>query len=213
MNGCDIVWPSPIGSGRFSYATASRRRGTKRWRGTVTIASITAWLRRGRPVAPPVSRATAAISATMRARCSACRAGVVDGPACATARSKRTEIANPAATFMSSNPRIPGAARSTSRGGGGAGAAGSDAAPHAVVDVVLHPLPETVLLGERRIGLHLRPPALHDVVLHGPQAHAVSLHQLPPVVADLRARIDQADGDVLRKIVERAQIDPLVRGR
>src|SRR5438105_10170105 len=89
---------------------------------------------------------------------------------------------------------------------------GSDAAPHAVIHVVPHPLPEAVLVGEVRIRLHLGAPALHDVVLHGPEAHAVSLHQLSPVVADLGARVDQAHGDVLREVIEGTQIDLLVGG-
>src|SRR5262245_39723824 len=86
---------------------------------------------------------------------------------------------------------------------------GLDAAPDAIIHVVPHPLPEAVLAGEVRVGLHLGPPALHDVVLHGPEAHAVALDQLAPVVTDLRARVDQAHGDVLREVVEWAQIDLL----
>src|SRR5437667_12310794 len=87
---------------------------------------------------------------------------------------------------------------------------GLDAAPHAVIHVVPHPLPEAVLVGEVGIRSHLRAPALHDIVLHGPEAHAVALDQLSPVVADLWARVDQADGDALREVVEGTEIDLLV---
>src|SRR6266853_1473680 len=45
--------------------------GTKRWRGTFSMAAITASLNFGRPVSAPVSRAIAAISATIRARAAA----------------------------------------------------------------------------------------------------------------------------------------------
>src|SRR5437762_13359432 len=88
----------------------------------------------------------------------------------------------------------------------------SGTAPHAVIHVVPYPLPEAVLVGEVGIRVHLGAPALHNVVLHGPEAYAVSLHQLSPVVADLRAGVDQADGDVLREVIERAEIDLLVGG-
>src|SRR5438105_15133833 len=87
---------------------------------------------------------------------------------------------------------------------------GSGTAPHAVIHVVLYPLPEAVLVGEVGIRAHLGAPALHNVVLHGPEPYAVSLHQLSPVVANLRAGVDQADGDVLRAVIERAEIDLLV---
>src|SRR5262245_17206895 len=87
-----------------------------------------------------------------------------------------------------------------------------DAAPDAVVHVVSHPLPEAVLAGQVGIGLHLGAPALHHVVLHRPEAHAVALDQLAPVVADLRARVDEANRDALREVVERAQVD-LLDGR
>src|SRR5262249_47980435 len=87
-----------------------------------------------------------------------------------------------------------------------------DAAPHAVVHVVPHPLPEAILGRQVGVRLHLGAPALHDVVLDGPEAHAIALHQLAPVVADLRARVDQTDGDVLREVVERTQVDPLIGG-
>src|SRR5438093_10942845 len=90
---------------------------------------------------------------------------------------------------------------------------GLDAAPDAVIHVVSDPLPEAVLGGEVGVRLHLRAPALHDVVLHGPEPYAVALDQLAPVVADLRARVDQADGDALRKIIEGAEIDLLIGGR
>src|SRR5262245_28181529 len=63
-----------------------------------------------------------------------------------------------------------------------------DAAPHAVVDVVPHPLPEAILSRQVGIRLHLGAPALHDVVFDRPEAHPIALHQLAPVVADLRAR-------------------------
>src|SRR5882672_2647006 len=68
-----------MGSGRFSYANASWRNGTKRWRGTLPIAAMTASPNFGRPVSPPVSRAIAAISATMRARAPA-RASCAGAP-------------------------------------------------------------------------------------------------------------------------------------
>src|SRR5580765_6417463 len=66
-----MVCPSPMASGRLSYAEASCPRETKRWRGTLPIASSTASAKTGRPVSPPVSRAIATISATMPARAAA----------------------------------------------------------------------------------------------------------------------------------------------
>src|SRR4030095_9270282 len=87
-----------------------------------------------------------------------------------------------------------------------------DAAPNAVVHVVPHPLPEAILGRQVGIRLHLGAPALHHVVLDRPEAHAIALHQLAPVVADLRARVDQANGDVLREVIERTQVDPLIGG-
>src|SRR5215510_3762159 len=87
-----------------------------------------------------------------------------------------------------------------------------DAAPHAVVHVVPHPPPEAILGRQVGVRLHLGAPAPHDVVLDGPEAHAIALHQLAPVVADFRARVDQTDGDVLREVVEWTQVDSLVGG-
>ena len=41
MNGWEIVCPYPMGSGWSPYATSLLSSGTKRWRGTVRIASST----------------------------------------------------------------------------------------------------------------------------------------------------------------------------
>src|SRR5258707_6121035 len=77
-----------MGSGRFSYAKASCGKGTKRWRGTFAIAAITASPNFGRPVSPPVSRAIAAISATIRARAAARGSCASEGSACVIASRK-----------------------------------------------------------------------------------------------------------------------------
>src|SRR5258706_1026361 len=77
-----------MGSGRFSYAKASCRKGTKQWRGTFAIAAITASPNFGRPVSTPVSRAIAAISATIRARAAARRSCASEGRACVIASRK-----------------------------------------------------------------------------------------------------------------------------
>src|SRR5512132_4019246 len=90
---------------------------------------------------------------------------------------------------------------------------GLDAAPHAVVHVVPHPLPEAILGGEAGIRLHLRAPALHDVVLDGPEAHAIALHHLARVVVALAHRVDQADCNNLRELIEGTELDPTVKGR
>src|SRR6266705_3208143 len=74
-----------MGSGRFSYAKMSCRAGTKRCRGTFPMAAITASLNLGRPVSPPVSRAIAAISATICARAAARWSCASEGWACVTA--------------------------------------------------------------------------------------------------------------------------------
>src|ERR1700722_6504937 len=39
--GCEIVWPSPIGSGLSAYASFRNGGGTNSWRGTAAIASRT----------------------------------------------------------------------------------------------------------------------------------------------------------------------------
>src|SRR6266704_2860635 len=88
MYGCEIVWPSPIGSGRLSYAKMSCKAGTKRCRGTFPMAAITASPNLGRPVSAPVSRAIAAISATIRARAAARGSCACEGWACVSASRK-----------------------------------------------------------------------------------------------------------------------------
>jgi hypothetical protein len=52
---------------------------------------MTASLKRGRPVALPVSRAMAAISATMRARFAECWSCAADNPECVIANKKSPE--------------------------------------------------------------------------------------------------------------------------
>src|SRR5437899_10835565 len=69
----------------------SCKTGTKRWRGTFPIAAITASPNLGRPVSAPVSRAMAAISATMRARAAARGSCASEGWACVTASRKSAE--------------------------------------------------------------------------------------------------------------------------
>src|SRR2546423_15386468 len=67
------------------------RGGTKRCRGTSPIAAITASPNPGRPVSAPVSRAIAAISATIRARAAARGSCASEGWACVTASRKSAE--------------------------------------------------------------------------------------------------------------------------
>src|SRR5439155_4188143 len=69
----------------------SSKAGTKRCRGTFPMAAITASPNLGRPVSAPVSRAIAAISATMRARAAARCSCASEGWACVTARKKSAE--------------------------------------------------------------------------------------------------------------------------
>src|SRR5256885_781097 len=75
----------------------SCRAGTKRCRGTFPIAAITASLNPGRPVSAPVSRAIAAISATIRARAAARGSCACEGWACVTA--SRTSAESSAASM------------------------------------------------------------------------------------------------------------------
>src|SRR6267154_3039982 len=41
MYGCEMVWPSPMGSGASSYARPRNSAGTNSWRGTCAIAANT----------------------------------------------------------------------------------------------------------------------------------------------------------------------------
>src|SRR2546430_10231618 len=69
----------------------SCKAGTKRCRGTFPMAAITASPNLGRPVSAPVSRAIAAISATIRARAAARCSCASEGWACVTASRKSAE--------------------------------------------------------------------------------------------------------------------------
>src|SRR6266705_4575133 len=76
--------------------------GTKRWRGTFPMAAITASLNLGRPVSAPVSRAIAAISATIRARAAARGSWASAGWEWVTASSKSAESKTPSMARPSS---------------------------------------------------------------------------------------------------------------
>src|SRR5437867_13105128 len=83
---------------------------------------------------------------------------------------------------------------------------------NAEVHVVLHPLPEPVLMGCVNAGLHLILPALHHLCVHGPQPDPLTGNILSPLLTDLGAHIGQSKSDVSGEILQRVQIDLLIQG-
>src|SRR5436309_2100387 len=92
--------------------------------------------------------------------------------------------------------------------------AGSDPdCAHPVVDVVLDPGPQPVVVPRRPWRVDLRLPALHDFGVHGPQTDALVRHQVVPVLADLGADVGQPYAHPAGQIFQRPEVDPLVHGR
>src|SRR2546422_6274699 len=81
---------------------------------------------------------------------------------------------------------------------------------NAEVHVILHPLPEPVLMGCVNAGLHLILPALHYLCVHSPQPDPLPGNILSPLLTDLRAHIGQSKSDVSGEILQRVQIDLLI---
>src|SRR5438445_11595195 len=67
---------------------------------------------------------------------------------------------------------------------------------NAEVHVILHPLPEPILMGRVNARLHLILPALHHLGINGPQPDSLSGNLGSPLLSDLRIHIDQAAGDI-----------------
>jgi len=78
---------------------------------------------------------------------------------------------------------------------------------NAEVHVILHPLPEPVLMGCVNAGLHLILPALHHLCVHGPQPDPLAGYMFSPLFTDLGAHIGQSKSDVSGEILQRVQID------
>src|SRR2546425_3063424 len=64
---------------------------------------------------------------------------------------------------------------------------------NAEVHVVLHPLPEPVLMGCVKAGLHLLLPALHHLCVHGPQPDPLPGDMFSPLFTDLGAQIGRSE--------------------
>src|SRR2546422_684615 len=79
------------------------------------------------------------------------------------------------------------------------------------VHVVLHPLPQIGLAGERRARLVLFVPARHDLCLLGPHAHPLVPDHPLPVLAHGRAGIEQPHRHAAGQELEGGEVDAIVR--
>src|SRR3989337_584726 len=83
-------------------------------------------------------------------------------------------------------------------------------AAHAEVDVVGDPFPELGLILGWNASAIVRAPGAHHLVVDGPHPHAAPRDPLLPVYRHGGTRIQDANGGVLRQVLEPAHVDLLV---
>src|SRR5204863_5391861 len=79
--------------------------------------------------------------------------------------------------------------------------------PHAEVDNLLGPAPQRVLPLHRHALHFVTMPARHDVLILGPNLHAIARAELLPIPRHRRLRVEQANRDVAGEILDRTHVD------
>src|SRR5437879_12300030 len=73
---------------------------------------------------------------------------------------------------------------------------------NAEVHVILHPLPEPVLMGCVNAGLHLILPSLHHLCVHSPQPAPFPGNILSQLLTHVRARVGPSGSGVSAEVVQ-----------